>query len=316
MLYHILISAIVLVLTISVDAEEMPRDYEAQVQEILARVPSYSDEMEDWLEALGEPGVPAMCAALDTYRSPTTIVRALERIGSPKATDTLLNCLSEPASERYPRPIYYLVLEALKACDDGRADPVLWEIMNDESVFRSMRVIVAGAVARLGTEPHKAVARAFIMNAWHGKDGHPALSERRFQSTAIVIALCEVGTQEAFDILLPVLTPDNLSHVQCNIIKHVAHWKDPRVTSALAQVAGDERQEATIRLEAIEGIVKHEHPVDVSSIRGWLEPLEALDKVRSCDLLVRQTARIGARMDEAHEKDGPSDVPETEDLEK
>jgi HEAT repeat protein len=261
-----------------------------QVEEVLVSVQSYSGQMTDRLVELGKPAVPAMCQKLDTVKFPVTIVNALARIKDPRATLPLLEFLStrEPFSPEEDT-VNIFIVDALKEIGDVRAEKKLADIMTSEPTNMRFRLCAAGALARFGSPSVKEQARTFIMSAYAERSKYIRSSlDHDFLYQDIYVALCEVGTDEALDIVLNVLGADSMPYQKRAILKYLPKREDEKIVATLLEVSANEDDEVPIRLKALDILMKFESKVSTAALRNRLDDLEQNDFIHEIPEFKRQ----------------------------
>jgi HEAT repeat protein len=280
---------------------------EVQVEEVLVSVQSYSGQMTDRLVELGKPAVPAMCQKLDTVKFPMTIVNALARIKDPRATLPLLEFLStrEPFSPEEDT-VNIFIVDALKEIGDVRAEKKLADIMTSEPTNMRFRLCAAGALARFGSPSVKEQARIFIMSAYAERSKYIRSSlDHDFLYQDIYVALCEVGTDKALDIVLNVLGADSMPYQKRAILKYLPKREDEKIVATLLEVSANEDDEVPIRLKALDILMTFESKVSTAALRNRLDDLEQNDPIheipefkRQFNALIKQLSR----REQEHEK--------------
>ena len=264
-----------------ISATTQDKSMEAEVEEVLVSVQSYSGQMTDRLVELGKPAVPAMCQKLDTVKFPVTIVNALARIKDPRATLPLLEFLStrEPFSPE-ENTVNIIIVDALKEIGDVLAEEMLGDIMTSESTNMRFRLCAAGALARFGSPSVKEQARTFIMSAYAERSKYiRSLLDHDFLYQDIYVALCEVGTNEALDTVLNVLRADAMPYQKMAILKYLPKREDEKIVATLLEVSANEADEVHIRLKALDILMTFESKVSIADLRT------RLDKLNQCNIV-------------------------------
>ena len=266
-----------------ISATAQDKSTEAEVDEVLARVQSRSGQKVEWLVDLGQPAVPAICQRLKTYSHPMVIVNALAKLRDPRATEPLIELL-DTLKPLYSDANYtascIMVINALKEIGDLRAEKRLVDIMAGELAYMRVRLYAAGALARFGSPSVKEQARTFIMSAYVERSKYIRSSlDHDFLYQDIYVALCEVGTDEALDIVLNVLRADAMPYQKMAILKYLPKREDEKIVATLLEVSANKADEVHIRLKALDILMTFESKVSIADLRT------RLDKLNQCNIV-------------------------------
>jgi len=283
---------LLLVLVLVVSAITPRQSIEDEVDEVLARVQSRNGQTVEWLVELGQPAVPAICQRLKTYSHPMVIVNALAKLGDPRATEPLIELLDtlKPLSGDVDYTARCIrVINALKEIGDLRAEKRLVDIMAGESAYMRVRLYAAGALARFGSPSVKEQARTFIMSAYVERSKYIRSSlDHDFLYQDMYVALCEVGTDEALDIVLNVLRADAMPYEKMAILKYLPKREDEKIVTTLLEISAGEADEVHIRLKALDILMTFESKVSIADLRTRLDDLEQCDLIHEIPEFKRQ----------------------------
>ena len=285
-----------------VSAIAQRQSIQAEVDEVLARPQIRNGQKLEWIVELGQPAVPAICQRLKTYSHPMVIVDALAKLRDPRATEPLIELLDtlKPLSGDVNYTARCIrVINALKEIGDLRAEKRLVDIMTSESAFFQVRLYAAGALARFGSPSVKEQARTFIMSAYVERSKYIRSSlDHDFLYQDIYVALCEVGTDEALDIVLNVLRADAMPYQKMAILKYLPKREDEKIVATLLEVSANEDDEVHIRLKALDILMTFESKVSIAALRNRLDDLEQNDPIheipefkRQFNALIKQLSR-------------------------
>jgi len=280
----VLVAWFLVFLPFSARAEDLRT--EAKVDEVLSRVQSRSGQKVEWLVDLGPEAVPAICKRLKTYAFPMELVKALGELGDRRATRPLLDLLADLDPSRSDPGITeqcVQVVVALKEIGDPAAEERLQEIAASDSADLRVRLYAAGALARFGSREAKQDAQAFIMGLAAERSKYiRSVMDWDFLPEDLYVALCEVATHEALDMVVSVLGGDAMSYEKMAILKHLPTTEYAPVVATLLDVSACEDNEGHLRLAALERLITLEEKVSTEQLRSRLEALgqdELIDRV-------------------------------------
>jgi len=268
-------------LLLLVSAITQRQSIEVEVDEVLARVQNRNGQIVEWLVDLGQPAVPAICQRLKTYKFPMELVRALERLRDPGATEPLLELLDSLKPFSPNADVRRLiVINALKEIGDPRTEKKLADIMTSEPTNVRVRLCAAAALARLGSPSVKEQAKTFIMGLHTERSRYiRSMLDRDFVPQDLDIALCEVGTDEALNIVLNELREEIMPYRKMTILKYLAKKEDAKILGTLLEISGNEADEVHVRLEALNILMAFESKVSIADLRT------RLDKLNQCNIV-------------------------------
>lgn len=231
---------------LSVTAQEP--DMASRVQEEIERGQMYDGEQFDRLVALGPDAVPALCDHLETYGFPMVILNVLAELGDARATSAILDFLentritwsSEPSFSKY-------AIHSLKEIADPRAEPLLLEIVSNESNHFAVRFHANTALARLGSPSVKAQAWDEIMSVSHGNVSDMYRSYRQtITYPDLYSGLVEVLTDAADERLAKFLTSGHEGYKTRPLMSQLARREETadrvKIVDALLYVAEHEHE--------------------------------------------------------------------------
>jgi HEAT repeat protein len=158
-------------------------DVAARIQELVGQLGTDTDSALDGLVALGEPGVPALVAALNTPDDDRRmrIVEVFEHTRSPAAVAPLLSLLQSAPSD-----VRIDAITALGAIADRRAAPPLQDrYARDDSP--QVRYAALASLGRIGQNARCcSTPRAPAISTASGGDRCPCISCRRWRRDTAV----------------------------------------------------------------------------------------------------------------------------------
>jgi hypothetical protein len=228
--------------------------YDRLVVGIIDAPQRYDGSHVDDLVDLGSESVGAIGRALlGDVEFPLTLVMALDRIGSKRGVDALLEFLGKQArySDEYDAVTYQSIL-ALRGVGSRKACDPLEDIFHDPVASPRLRLYAAQSIAHVCETEE---ARTFILEAYRGHDGiQTVASAQGYTFGEVALALTDVDTDESEALLLALLKQSYTYSEP--LIEHLTTRGGSAVVDAFLDIVDRKADfEFPSRLAAVRGLV-------------------------------------------------------------
>jgi HEAT repeat protein len=289
-------------------AQDIPAadPYAVLVETIIRTPQTYDGEVIDKLTNLGPEAVPAIGAALGRGpRFPMTLVRSLERIGSPAGMEPILAFLAQlaPYSDADDSKLTEMTILALRGVRNAGACRPLATILADETAHPRARLAAASAITRLCTTDLVREAQRFILAMYEDRERHFAGVPQGsgFASPELFSALIDADSAESEAILLDILRTEQTPYLIQPVIEYFATKGGADAEQALLAIVDNSLEhEMHVRVAAASALLEIGGP-SVRELRKRAESLLHAVRQRaeqagpSWQPLVEQAERVFAR---------------------
>lgn len=228
--------------------------YDRLVSAILETPQRYDGSAVGDLAEMGAAAVGAIGRALSKgVEFPSTLVQALERIGSERGMRPLLEFLEKEAQySEDNHALTHMTILAFRGVGNRDACEPLWDVFRDEAASPRTKLYAARSIVYLCKTEE---ARDFILDEYHRHDGKQTVdSAQGYTYGEVVVGLMDINDEETEALLVQLL--QDFYFYPLSVVEHLATRSGPAVVETLLNVAENKAEyEFPSRLAAVRGLI-------------------------------------------------------------